>query len=65
MIHLILILVVVGVLLCALCTYVPMDPTIKKIITAVVVICVIAYVLQAFGLWGSAHDVPVPNLKQA
>lgn len=43
--------------------YVPMDPTIKRIITVVVIICVVLYVLSAFGLLGYA-DAPLPNLRR-
>ena len=46
----ILTLVVVGVILWAINTYIPMDGKIKQILNVVVVIVVILWVLQAFGL---------------
>jgi hypothetical protein len=46
----VLTLVVVGVLLWLLNTYVPMDSKIKSILNAVVVIVVVVWLLQAFGL---------------
>ena len=48
---LVITLVVVGVLLWLLNTYVPMDPKIKQIINIVVVIIVVIWLLKVFGLW--------------
>lgn len=50
LIHIIIVLVVVGILLWLINNYVPMDGKIKSILNAVVVIVVILYLLQAFGL---------------
>ena len=50
MISLIVVLIIVGVLLWALQTAIPMDPTIKNIITVLVVLMAVLWVLQAFGL---------------
>lgn len=50
LIQLILILIVVGVLLWLANTYIPMDQKIKTIMNAVVVICVVLWLLQVFGL---------------
>ncbi len=50
MISLLLFLVVVGVLLYLLNAYVPMAAPIKTVINVIVVLAVIVYVLQAFGL---------------
>jgi hypothetical protein len=52
-----LVLIVVGVLLWLINTYVPMDRKIKSILNAVVVIVVILWLLQAFGLIGSLRSV--------
>jgi len=52
-----LILIVVGVLLWLVNTYVPMDGTIKKIFNLVVVIVVIVWLLKVFGLFNSLMDV--------
>jgi hypothetical protein len=50
LIHLVVVLVVVGVILWAVNTYIPMDGKIKKILNVVVVIAVILWLLAAFGL---------------
>jgi len=52
-------LVVVGVLLWLVNTYIPMDPKIKNILNAVVVIAVVIYLLQVFGLLGSLENIRV------
>ncbi|MEP7236793.1 MAG: Thivi_2564 family membrane protein [Ferruginibacter sp.] len=52
-----LVLVVVGVVLWLVNTYVPMDGKIKSILNVVVVIIVIIWLLQAFGLLGSIKNV--------
>jgi uncharacterized membrane protein YvlD (DUF360 family) len=49
MLGIIITIVVAGVLLWLVTTYVPMDPNIKKLLVAVVVICLVLYVLNAFG----------------
>ncbi len=59
LIGLILTLVVVGVLLWLLNNYVPMDSKIKAIINAVVVIVVVIWLLQAFGVLSALHDVRI------
>ena len=53
LLHLILVLIVVGILLWLVNTYIPMDPKIKSILNAVVVICVIIWLLQVFGVLGA------------
>ena len=45
-----LVLVVVGVILWLINTYIPMDRKIKSILNVVVVIVVIIWLLKAFGL---------------
>jgi len=59
LIGLVFTLVVVGVLLWLLNNYVPMDSKIKTIINAVVVIVVVVWLLQAFGVLGSLRDVRI------
>lgn len=54
-----LVLIIVGVLLWLVNTYVPMDGTIKKIFNIVVVIVVIVWLLKVFGLFNSLMDVHV------
>ena len=43
-------LVVIGVLLWLVNTYIPMDGKIKKILNVVVVVCVVVWLLFAFGI---------------
>lgn len=50
LIGLIVVLAVVGVLLWAINTYIPMQPQIKSIINVVVVIAVVLWLLNVFGL---------------
>jgi hypothetical protein len=50
LIQLVITLVVVGVLLWLVNTYIPMDPKIKNIINIVVVIAVVLWLLNVFGL---------------
>ena len=53
------VLIVVGVLLWLINTYIPMDRKIKNILNIVVVVVVIIWLLQAFGLAGSLSRVRV------
>jgi hypothetical protein len=50
MIQLIILLVVVGVALYLIETYIPMSPPIKVVIRVVIVLAVVIYLLQMFGL---------------
>ena len=50
LINVVLTLVVVGVLLWLINTYIPMDAKIKNIMNIVVVIAVVIWLLQAFGV---------------
>jgi hypothetical protein len=63
LISLVLTLIVVGVLLWVVNTYVPMDAKIKKILNVVVVICVVVWLLYAFGVLDRGGDVAVPQLR--
>ena len=56
-------LIVVGVLLWLVNSYVPMDGKIKQILNAVVVIAVLIWLLYAFGLIGSSGAVTVPAVR--
>ena len=53
LINVLLVLVVVGVVLWLVNTYLPMDPKIKTILNIVVVIVVVIWLLRAFGILGS------------
>jgi hypothetical protein len=59
LIGLIITLVVVGVLLWLLNTYVPMDAKIKRIINVLVVIVVVIWLLQALGVLGSLQNIRI------
>lgn len=52
-------LVVVGVLLWLVNTYIPMDAKIKQILNVVAVVGVVLWVLNAFGLFGHLGNVRV------
>jgi type IV secretory pathway TrbL component len=58
-INLIIILVVVGVILWAINSYIPMQSTIKKILNAVVVIGVIIWLLSVFGVIGNISSIRI------
>jgi len=55
-------LVVIGVLLWLVNTYIPMAGSIKKILNAVVVICVVVCRLFAFGILHHSGDIRVPRV---
>jgi hypothetical protein len=55
------VLIVVGVLLWLVNNYIPMDSKIKSILNAVVVIVVVIWLLQAFGLLGDLANIRVGN----
>jgi hypothetical protein len=55
----VIVLIVVGVLLWLINNYIPMDGKIKSILNAVVVICVVIWLLQVFGILGSLNSVHV------
>jgi hypothetical protein len=50
LVGLVVVLVVVGVVLWLINSYIPMQSTIKKILNAVVIIVVVLWLLNAFGL---------------
>lgn len=54
-----LVLVVAGIILWLVNTYIPMDGTIKKILNIVVVVILIIWLLKAFGLFQSLQGVHI------
>jgi hypothetical protein len=62
MISLVITLIVVGVLLWLVNTYIPLDGKIKQILNIVVVICVVIWLLSAFGVLNHSNDIHVPQL---
>ena len=63
LISLVATLIVVGVLLWLVNNYIPMDGKIKKILNVVVVICVVVWLLYAFGIISRAGDIRVPQVR--
>ena len=61
LITLVIVLVVVGVVLWLINSYIPMQATIKKILNVVVVIAVILWLLSAFGAIGSLDTIRIGN----
>jgi hypothetical protein len=59
LITVLLTLIVVGVLLWLVNTYIPMDGKIKRILNVVAVIGVVLWVLNLFGLFGQLGNVRV------
>lgn len=52
LISIVLVLIIVGVALWLINTYIPMAASIKSILNAVVIICVLVWLLSVFGLIG-------------
>ena len=63
LISLVITLIVVGVLLWLVNTYIPMDGKIKKILNVVVVVCVVVWLLFAFGVLNHSSDIRVPKIQ--
>jgi hypothetical protein len=59
LIQILIVLVVVGVLLWLVNSYIPMQGTIKSILNAVVVICVVLWLLNVFGLFHSLSGIHI------
>jgi hypothetical protein len=63
LLNVVLTLIVVGVVLWLINTFIPMQATIKKILNAVVVIVVILWLLYGFGVISSSGDIHLPVVK--
>lgn len=60
LISLVLVLIIIGVLLWLINTYIPMDAKIKKIINIVVVVAVVIWVLGIFfGGWHGIENIKI------
>ncbi len=59
LVTLVIVLVVVGVVLWLINSYIPMQATIKKILNVVVIIVVILWLLSAFGVIGSLDTIRI------
>jgi len=63
LLSLVITLIVVGVLLWLVNTYIPMDGKIKQILNVVVVICVVIWLLHAFGVLSHSSEIRVPQVR--
>jgi len=61
LLQVVIVLIVVGVVLWLVNSYIPMQATIKKILNAVVVIAVVLWLLSVFGLFDSVLNIHVGN----
>jgi hypothetical protein len=59
LINLVIVLVVVGVVLWVINSYIPMQSTIKKILNVVVVVGVIIWLLSVFGVIGNISAIRI------
>jgi hypothetical protein len=59
LIHVVMVLIVVGVLLWLVNSYIPMAGSIKSILNAVVVIAVVIWLLTVFGLMGEISNIRI------
>jgi type IV secretory pathway TrbL component len=59
----VIVLIVVGVLLYLVNTYLPLQPPFKTIINAVVVIAVVLWLLSAFGVLGPISGARLPRVR--
>jgi hypothetical protein len=59
LVQILLVLVVVGVLLWLVNSFIPMQGTIKSILNAVVIIAVVLWLLNVFGLFHSLSRIHV------
>ena len=59
LIHLVIVLVVVGVILWLINSYIPMQATLKKILNVVAVIAVIIWLLSVFGVIGNISAIRI------
>lgn len=59
LIDLVIILIVVGVLLWLVNTYIPMDGMVKRVLNVVVIIALVLWLLKAFGLLDSLSSVTI------
>ena len=63
LISVVLTLIVVGVVLWLINTYIPMQGTIKGILNFVVVAVVVIWLLYAFGVLGHSGEIRMPQIK--
>jgi hypothetical protein len=59
LLQIVIVLIVVGVLLWLVNSFIPMQGTIKSILNAIVVIAVVLWLLDVFGLFHSLSNIHV------
>lgn len=59
LIQLVIVLVIVGVVLWVINSYIPMESTIKKILNVVVIVGVIIWLLSVFGFIGDLSAIRI------
>ena len=63
LVGIVVVLIVVGLILWLINTYIPMAGAIKSLLNIVVFVVVLIWLLQVFGLIGPINGVHIPNLK--
>jgi len=63
LVGIVVVLVVVGLILWLINTYIPMAGSIKSLLNIVVFVVVLIWLLQVFGLIGPIKGVNMPNIK--
>jgi len=63
LVGIVVVLVVVGLILWLINTYIPMAGAIKSLLNIVVFVVVLIWLLQVFGLIGPINGVHIPSLK--
>ncbi len=63
LISVVLTLIVVGVLLWLVNTYIPMDGKIRQILNIVVTVVVVIWLLYAFGVLGHTGEIRLPMVQ--
>lgn len=59
LLSIILTLAVIGLILWAVNAYIPMPPTVKKVINIVAAIVIAIWLLRIFGIWGHVDDIKI------
>lgn len=54
-----IVLIVAGVALWLINSYIPMDRKVKNILNIVVVIIIVIWLLKVFGIWGSLNNITI------
>ena len=59
LISIVVVLIVIGILLWLVNTYIPLDPKIKMILNIVIVVAVVLWLLSVFGLFAGLNSIRV------